>query len=146
VEVTTHLAFATAENLPTLLQGADLVVDCTDQLPIRLTLQDAAQGLGLPMVHGAIAGYIGQVMTIMPGDDGLRALYGCGDIPERGIEVELGNPAATPMMAAAWEAQEVVKVLLGRGRPLCRRLLFMDAESGTAEILELGHPDAEEAS
>ena len=137
VEVTVHAAFATAETLPHLLHGADLVVDCTDQLPIRFTIQDVAQKMGLPMVHGAIAGYVGQVMTIMPGDAGLKGLYGCGDVPERGIEVELGNPAATPMMVAAWEVQEAVKVLLGRGQLLRNRLLFMDAESGTIETLQL---------
>ncbi len=43
-----------------------------------MTLQNAAAKAGIPMVHGAIAGYIGQVMTIMPGDEGLRALYGHG--------------------------------------------------------------------
>jgi molybdopterin-synthase adenylyltransferase len=137
VEMAVYDSFVTAETLPARLQGADVVVDCTDQLPIRITLQDAAARAGIPMVHGAIAGYIGQVMTIMPGDEGLRALYG-GDVPERGLEVELGNPAATPMMIAAWQVQETIKVLLGIGQPLCRRMLFMDAESGTADIIALG--------
>jgi molybdopterin-synthase adenylyltransferase len=138
VDVTLYDTFATAETLPAWLQGADVVVDCTDRLPIRFTLQDAAARAGIPMVHGAIAGYIGQVMTIMPGDEGLRALYGSGPTPERGLEVELGNPAATPMMIAAWEVQETVKVLLGVGRPLCRRMLFMDAEAGSVDVIELG--------
>jgi molybdopterin/thiamine biosynthesis adenylyltransferase len=138
VDVTLYDTFATAETLPAWLEGADVVVDCTDQLPIRITLQDAAARAGIPMVHGAIAGYIGQVMTIMPGDEGLRALYGSGAVPERGLEVELGNPAATPMMIAAWEVQETVKVLLGTGRPLCRRMLFMDAEAGTVDVIDLG--------
>ena len=137
VDVTVHAAFATAETLPALLRGADLLVDCTDQLPIRFVMQEVAQKMGLPLVHGAIAGYVGQVMTILPGDAGLKGLYGCGDVPERGIEVELGNPAATPMMVAAWEVQEAVKVLLGRGHLLRNRLLFMDAESGTVETLHL---------
>jgi molybdopterin-synthase adenylyltransferase len=137
VEMTVYDTFVTAATLPAQLQGVDVVVDCTDQLPLRLTLQDAAARAGIPMVHGAIAGYLGQVMTIMPGDEGLRALYGA-DVPERGLEVELGNPAATPMMIAAWQVQETIKVLLGVGQPLCRRMLFMDAESGTVDIINLG--------
>jgi molybdopterin/thiamine biosynthesis adenylyltransferase len=120
------------------LRGVDLVVDCTDRLPIRLVLQEEARKMDLPMIHGAIAGYVGQVMTILPGDGGLRALYGDNDVPERGIEVELGNPAATPMMVAAWEVQEAIKVILGRGQLLRNRMLFMDAESGTVEILQIG--------
>ena len=138
VDVTIHKEFATEETLPGQLHGADLVVDCTDRLPTRLMLQDVAREMGLPLVHGAIAGYVGQVMTILPGDGGLRALYGDNDVPERGIEVELGNPAATPMMVAAWEVQEAIKVILGQGQLLRNRMLFMDAESGTVEILQIG--------
>lgn len=138
VDVIIHREFATHETLPTRLCTTDLLVDCTDRLPARLMLQDVAQEMDLPMIHGAIAGYLGQVMTILPGDEGLRALYGENDVPERGIEVELGNPAATPMMVAAWEVQEAVKVILGQGQLLRNKMLFMDAESGTAEILRIG--------
>jgi molybdopterin/thiamine biosynthesis adenylyltransferase len=91
------------------------------------------------MVHGSIAGFLGQATTIFPDDLGLRALYGDGDqLPERGLEAVLGTPAATPMAVAAWEAQEVVKILTGRGEPLRNRLLVIDMESGTAQTLQLG--------
>ena len=139
VEVTSHATRLTRENLPRLLEGADLVVDGLDRLPTRLILQEGAQALGIPMVHGSIAGYLGQVMTIFPGDRGLRSLYGePGDLPDQGLEAQLGTPAATPMAVAAWEAQEAVKILLGRGEPLRNRLLVMDMESGTIDVLQLG--------
>ena len=77
-------------------------------------------------------------MTVFPGDQGLRAIYGrAEDVPERGIEVQLGNPAATPMMVAAWQIQEAVKILLGTGQLLRNRILVLDAEFGAAEILEV---------
>jgi hypothetical protein len=41
------------------------------------------------------------------------------------------------MMVAAWEAQEVVKILVGTGDVLRNRLLLMDMGSGTAELLRL---------
>ena len=139
VEVVGHVVALTRENLPRLLDGADVVVDGLDRLPIRLVLQEGAQALGIPMVHGSIAGFLGQVMTIFPGDLGLRSLYGeGGDLPEQGLEAQLGCPAATPMAVAAWEAQEVVKILLGHGELLRRRLLVMDMETGTVEVLQLG--------
>ena len=138
VEVIIYPEYATRENLPRLLDGVEVVVDALDRLPIRLTLQEAAQELGIPMVHGAIAGYFGQVMTIFPGDEGLLSLYGGGSVPQQGIEVELGCPAATPMMVAAWQVQEVLKILLGRGQLLRHKMLFMDAEAGTIEVLEIG--------
>ena len=138
VEVVCHAVMLTGENLPQLLKGADVVVDALDRLPIRLVLQDGARALGIPMVHGSIAGFLGQVMTIFPGDPGLRSLYGEQELPEQGLEVQLGAPAATPMAVAAWEAQEVVKTLLGLGELLRHRMMVMDMESGTVEILRLG--------
>jgi molybdopterin/thiamine biosynthesis adenylyltransferase len=137
-EVTVHPVMADEESMREMVAGADVVVDALDTLPTRLVLQKVAQSLGIPVVHGAIGGYVGQVMTVFPGDEGLYALYGRGDVPERGLEAQLGNPAATPMMVAAWQIQEVIKILLGTGELLRNRLLFMDAESGVAEILEIG--------
>jgi len=138
VETVAHTVWADAESFPELLEGADVVVDALDTLPTRILLQRVAQKLGIPMVHGAIAGYVGQVMTIFPNDGGLLALYPEGKAPERGAEVIWGNPAATPMMVASWQVQEVVKVITGQGQPLRNRMLFMDAEQGTVEILTLG--------
>lgn len=138
VEVIAHVATLTRQNVEALLQGTDVVVDALDRLPTRLVLQDGAQALGIPMVHGSIAGFLGQVMTILPGDAGLRGLYGEQEnLPERGLEVHLGTPAATPMAVAAWEVQEVVKILTGRGELLRHRLLVMDMEGDTVEIVRL---------
>ena len=137
-EVTVHLVVADGESMREMLASADMVVDALDTLPTRLVLQKVAQSLGIPIVHGAIGGYVGQVMTVFPGDEGLYAIYGRSDIPEQGIEAQLGNPAATPMMVAAWQIQEVIKILLGAGELLRNRMLFMDAESGVAEILKVG--------
>ena len=139
VEAIPHAVELTHENLPRLLEGAEVVVDGLDRLPTRLVLQEGAQALGIPMVHGSIAGFLGQVMTVFPGDPGLRSLYGePGDLPEQGLEAQLGTPAATPMAVAAWEAQEVVKILLKRGELLRHQLLVMDMESGTIDVLHLG--------
>ena len=137
VEVVAHHVRVDEEQMVQLLHGANVLVDALDALPTRLALQRAAQRLGVPLVHGAIAGYVGQVMTIFPDDPGLVGLYGQERPPERGIEVQWGNPAATPMMVAAWQVQEVVKLITGRGEPLRRRLLFMDSGTGTIDVLQV---------
>ncbi len=137
VRTTAHIAWLTAENAAQLLAGAQVIVDALDTLPARLMLEQVAMGLGLPLVHGAIGGYTGQVMTILPGDPGLRAFYGEGPLPERGVETQLGNPAATPMMIAAWELQEVIKLLTNRGELLRKRVLIMDAEFGEVTLIRL---------
>lgn len=137
VDVIVFQEMARAERLPEILRGVDVVVDALDRLPTRLTLQDAASEAGIPLVHGAIAGWTGQVMTVLPGDPGLRALYG-EEVPAQGAEVQLGCPAATPMMIAAWQVQEVVKLLTGQGKILRHQLLFLDAEMATLDLLQVG--------
>lgn len=136
-----------AGNASRLLAGADVVVDALDRIPTRLMLQDCAQAMGIPMVHGSIAGFLGQIMTICPGDAGLAALYrGLEEVPERGIETEVGVPAATPMAVAAWEAQEVIKILTGLGRLLRNQLLTLDMETGRVVRLSLGASDPADRS
>ncbi len=126
-------------NAPDLLQGCQVVLDCLDNLTSRFLLETVCRDLGIPMVHGAIAQFVGQVSTIFPGDPGLEAIYGPLESGrDKGIEVELGNPAATPALVAAWQVQEAIKVLLGRGEPLQNRLLFIDGEQATCDIFQLG--------
>ena len=138
VTVTPHVCWFDAQNGPALLSGAQVIVDALDTLSARYTLQQVAAQLGLPLVHGAIAGYMGQVMTILPGDPGLQVLYGAMEkAPDRGVETELGNPSATPMMVSAWQVQEVVKLLLNQGTLLRHRILIMDAEYGEFREVDL---------
>lgn len=137
VEAVPYPQNATVETLPAILSQVEVVVDALDRIPSRLVLQDAASKAGVPMVHGAIAGWGGEVMTIMPGERGLRAIYGDGAVPEQGAEATLGCPPASPMMVAAWQVHETIKVLLGEGDLLRGRMLLMDALSGEARIINL---------
>jgi len=137
VEVIAHCLRVDEAQMLQLLHDADVLVDALDALPTRLALQRVACALGRPLVHGAIAGFVGQVMTILPDDPGLTGIYGEGQVPEHGIETQWGNPAATPMMVASWQVQEVVKLLTGRGEPLRRRMLFMDSEGGSIDVLQV---------
>lgn len=137
IDVKVHAVYVNLENLDELLEGVDVVIDALDRLPIRLTLQEAAARLDLAMVHGAIAGTMGQVMTILPGDPGLKALYGEGPMPEQGVEVELGTPAPSPMMVAAWQVHETIKLLTGKGELLRGKMLLMDAYSNDVRVLAL---------
>lgn len=136
VEVTTHCCVVDEEAMLELLRGSAVLVDALDALPTRLALQRTSRALGVPLVHGAIAGYVGQVTTILPDDPGLLGLYGDSP-PQKGVEVQFGNPAATPMMVAAWQIHEVIKLLTGRGVPMRRRMLFMDSEVCETDILEI---------
>lgn len=117
------------------LAGCDVAVDALDNIPSRLELQEACAERGVPFVHGAIAGFAGQVMTVFPGDAGLCLLYS-GEY-EHGIELTTGNPASTPAIVAALQANEVIKIIVGLGELLRHSILFLDTEASLYEITGL---------
>lgn len=126
------------ENATELLSGMDVIVDALDSIQCRLLLCRIARTLKIPLVHAAIAGMTGQVGTIMPDGPGLEKIYARTGKSDRGIEAVLGNPAATPALAAAIQAQEVVKILCGIGNIIVGRLLYFDTELNIYEFIDLG--------
>jgi molybdopterin/thiamine biosynthesis adenylyltransferase len=137
VTVTTFVEKLTKENARKLLKGARVVADGLDNLPSRFAVESACRSLGIPLVHGTIAGFCGQLMTIFPEDAGFCCIYGSSDrFPEQGIEVQIGNPSATPAVVAAWQVQEIVKIITGIGKPLRNCLLLLDMMEGTADRIE----------
>jgi molybdopterin/thiamine biosynthesis adenylyltransferase len=136
--VTTFVERLTRDNARRLLSDAMVVADGLDNLPSRFAVEQACRDLGIPFVHGTIAGFCGQLMTIFPGDAGLHCIYGSADsFHEQGIEVRIGNPSATPAIVAAWQVQEIVKILTGIGKPLRDHLLLLDMMEGTADRIDL---------
>lgn len=128
------------ENGPELLKGADLIMDAVDTIPARLALQETAELLNIPLIHGAVAGWYAQVSTILPGDRTFDHIYGKN--PEasqrdRGIEKELGNLSFGPALTAALQTAEAIKVLLNRGERLGRKLLVADLLENDFEVVEL---------
>jgi molybdopterin/thiamine biosynthesis adenylyltransferase len=114
-------------------------VDALDNIPDRFVLEEAARSLGIPLIHGALAGFNGQVMTIFPEDPGLALLYGtkapAAQDPGR-AEALLGVPAPTPSAVATVQAMEVVKILLNRGRLLRNQMLHIDLEAARFEVFK----------
>ncbi|MGB8707830.1 MAG: HesA/MoeB/ThiF family protein [Dehalococcoidia bacterium] len=138
VTVTTFVEKLTKENARKLLEGARVVADGLDNLPSRFAVENACRSLRIPLVHGTIAGFCGQLTTIFPEDAGLRCIYGSSDrFPEQGIEVKIGNPSATPAIIAAWQVQEIVKIITGIGEPIRNSLLLLDMMEGTADRIDL---------
>lgn len=123
----------TEENAACHLAGCDLVLDGLDSVSSKLMLQRICRGLDLPMVHGAIGGWFGQVTTIFPGNDTLSLIY------EDGCEVsqEEGNPSFTPAVVAGIQVSEAAKVLLGYEDVLQRKMLFIDLFTGEVQRVEL---------
>lgn len=129
-------AFLDETNALRVLSGCDLAVDALDSNRARKTLRNACRELGIPMVHGAIAGFWGQAGVFFPGDatpwDAPE-----GELPDRGVELETGNPPFTPAFVAALESAEAVKILAGVSAPLRHRLLWIDLDRGEFHKLRL---------
>ncbi|WP_029687611.1 HesA/MoeB/ThiF family protein [Thermoanaerobacter sp. A7A] len=123
------------ENGKDIIKGHDIVIDALDNIEGKLTLQDICEELGIPFVHGAIAGWYGQVTTVFPGDKTLKFLY--KKEMRKGIEKELGNPSFTPALVASIQVSEALKVLIGRGEVLRRKVLFINTFEQEYEIIVL---------
>jgi molybdopterin-synthase adenylyltransferase len=115
----------TPENGADLLQGAQVVVDGLDSIPTRMALCQTCLELNVPLVHGAIAGWYGQVTTQFPGETTLQKVYG-PRAAGKGAEKELGNPSFTPAVVASLEVAEVCKILLQKGKSLRGRELLIN--------------------
>jgi len=100
------------------------VVDGLDSVLVRRALAEVCAELALPLVHGAIAGWYGQIAVQLPGGDLSPLLRGSAS--GKGVEAKLGNPSFTPAVVASLQVAEVTKVLLGREVSLARRALFVD--------------------
>jgi molybdopterin-synthase adenylyltransferase len=125
-------------NIKKLIINASVVLDGLDNLKTRRIAARACDELKIPFVHGAIAGFSGQLMTILPGDNGLNAICGLSTAEDEcGIETYTGNPAATPAVIAAWEVQEAIKIITGIGNPIRNRLIFLDFSDGICDEISL---------
>ena len=137
-EVEVFEGFAAEKEFAALIERVQVAIDALDNMPSRFRLEKACRDARIPLVHGAVAGFTGQVTTIYPEDVGFRAFYGDPrSAPEKGVEVELGNLAGIVSTIASLQVQEVIKVLTGLGRPLRNRLLFVDSLNGAAETISL---------
>lgn len=127
------------ETAADFIGGVDVVADGLDSVETRLELAAACGALGIPLVHGTIAGWFGYVTTVFPGEDTLQRLYGRWS-GGRGIETDLGNPAFTPAVVASLEVAEIVKVLLGVGTLLRERVLCVNLLDMEMESIAMGEP------
>ena len=125
----------TIENCKKIIQGHDVVVDALDSIDTRRLLQNMCEESNIPMVSGAIAGWYGQATTIYPKERTLDFIY--RDKKGKGIEKELGNPSFTPALIASIEVSEVIKILIGRGELLRKKILFIDLLSGEYDVVLL---------
>lgn len=134
VTVTAVTVFLDEHNAVDVLTGHHVIVDALDQIDLRKMVAKVCTQLEIPLVHGAIAGWYGQVATILPGDRTLERIYGTDR--QRGAELQLGNPSFTPALVASLQVSEVLKLLLNRGELLTNAMLLIDLFYNDFEVIE----------
>ena len=133
VQVEAINGMLTTENVASLLDGVDLVIDGTDTFEARYALNDAAVKFGIPVVHAGVFRFEGQLTVLAPGRGPCyRCLHPTPPpaemAPACGVAGVLG---VLPGAIGVLQATEALKVLLGIGEPLIGRLLLWDALEGS---------------
>jgi molybdopterin/thiamine biosynthesis adenylyltransferase/rhodanese-related sulfurtransferase len=129
LEVVTYDARLGADNILDILDGYDVVVDGADNFPSRYLLNDASVKLGIPVVHGSIFRFEGQVTVFDPLDGPTyRDLLPEPPPPELAPScAEAGVLGVLPGIIGSIQALEAIKLILDLGDSLRGRLLAFDA-------------------
>jgi molybdopterin/thiamine biosynthesis adenylyltransferase len=140
VEVVAHKTLLTSDNAFDILGDYDVIVDGTDNFPVRYLVNDATQMLGKPLVYGSIYQWEGQASVFLPGQE--APCYRClfpeppppGTVPSC---AEGGVFGVLPGIIGSVQAVEAIKLVLGVGEPLAGRLLIYDALSNEFTTVNL---------
>ncbi|HEY8218166.1 MAG TPA: molybdopterin-synthase adenylyltransferase MoeB [Acidimicrobiia bacterium] len=129
VDVVTYDVRFGADNVLEILQGYDVVVDGTDNFPTRYLLNDASLLARVPVVHGSIFRFEGQVTVFKPYEGPCyRCLLPEPPPPELAPScAEAGVLGVLPGIVGSIQALEAIKLVLDLGDPLIGRLLAYDA-------------------
>jgi molybdopterin/thiamine biosynthesis adenylyltransferase/rhodanese-related sulfurtransferase len=129
VNVVTYDVRLGADNVLSIFEGYDVIVDGTDNFPTRYLVNDASLKLDIPVVHGSIFRFEGQASVYLPHQG---PCYRC-QVPEPPPAelapscAEAGVLGVLPGIIGSIQAMEAIKLLLGIGDPLVGRLLAYDA-------------------
>jgi adenylyltransferase/sulfurtransferase len=128
VEIEPVVADVNHANVERFCDGADVILDGTDNFETRFLLNDAAVKLRLPWIYGGCVGAEGQTMTILPGETAcLRCLMETcpqpGSTPTCDTAGILGPIVG---VIASIEAAEAIKILSGNRDAVSRHLTVVD--------------------
>src|SRR5205809_4410623 len=129
VDVVTYDVRFGADNILDIIDGYDVVLDGTDNFPTRYLLNDASLLKRIPVVHGSIFRFDGQVTVFDPYNvPCYRCLLPEPPPPELAPScAEAGVLGVLPGIIGSIQALETIKLLLDIGDPLIGRLLAYDA-------------------
>jgi len=121
-----------ATNIERLAEGADLLLDGTDNFETRFLINDLAVKTERPWVYGAVIGATGLMMTILPGDTPcLRCIFEEAPPPEMNPTCDTAGVLGPVVgLVAGLQAVEAMKLLIGKREEINRHLVSIDAWAG----------------
>jgi sulfur-carrier protein adenylyltransferase/sulfurtransferase len=130
VDVVAYQERLTSENVDRILaDGWDVIIDGADNFPTRYLVNDASVWHDIPVVHGSIYRFEGQVTVFKAGAGPCyRCLFPSPPPPELAPScAEGGVLGVLPGIIGSLQANEALKLALGIGEPLIGRLQLFDA-------------------
>ncbi|MFB6171124.1 MAG: molybdopterin-synthase adenylyltransferase MoeB [Haloarculaceae archaeon] len=142
VDVVKHETWVEPDNVESLVADYDVVVDGSDNFRTRYLLNDACTLAGVPLSHGAIYRFEGQVTTFERDGERSGPCYRClfpeapppGTVPDC---AEAGVLGVLPGTVGCIQATEVVKLVIDFGTTLSGRMLAYDAGDMTFEEIPI---------
>ncbi|WP_419944749.1 molybdopterin-synthase adenylyltransferase MoeB [Candidatus Poriferisodalis sp.] len=129
INVVTYDTRLGADNVLDILSGWDVVVDGADNFPSRYLLNDASVKLGIPVVHGSIFRFEGQVTVFDPRNGPTYRDY-LPEPPPAELApscAEAGVLGVLPGIVGSIQALEAIKLILGIGDSLSGRIIAFDS-------------------
>lgn len=139
IEIDPIVADVVPDNMLTLCDGVDCIIDGTDNFETRFLVNDAAVRLGIPWVYGGCIGAEGQTMTILPGETPcLRCVM--AEPPPPGTSPTCDTAGITAPIInviASIQAMEAIKILSGHQADIQRSLMVFDLWDNTVRQIKL---------
>lgn len=128
----------TEENIYNLLpKNVDCIIDAVDNIKTRFLLEEFAEKNEIPLIHGAIGGWYGQISVVMPGDKTISKIYQSKEDDEDSKKEPMGNLPHIASLIASLEVNELIKLLTGKGDLLRNEMLYIDLKSNSYNKFEL---------
>jgi molybdopterin/thiamine biosynthesis adenylyltransferase/rhodanese-related sulfurtransferase len=130
VTVITHDERLTAGTILDVIKDYDVVMEASDNIKTKLLLNDACHFAGKPYVFGGAVRFVGQVGVFNTGNGGpcLRCLFpNPGEDDAAPSCSEAGVMGVVPGLVGLVQATEVLKLLIGIGKPMIGRFFFYNA-------------------
>ncbi len=137
IKVETIREKITDENAGSIVPPCDIILDALDNFDTRHVLNRLAVERSIPLIHGAVSGYRGQVTTIIPG----KTPCLCCIFPTSFKKEVFPVLGTTPGVIGTIQANEAIKYLTGQGKLLENRLLLWDGLSCSFSELKINKTD-----